>query len=98
MLNLLSNKVNKRGQVGGAFGDVLGLVLIAVLVIVAIFLFVTLGLSFTAGTAEANATDVMVQQFGSYPVLIGLVGTVLFLGLVIGVLVRSFGGAARGRV
>lgn len=73
-----------------AFGAVLMLVLIGVLVIIAIFLFVNLGATFTADSAEANATDVMITQFGNYPVLVGLVGTIIFLGLVIGVLVASF--------
>ncbi len=73
-----------------AFGAVLALVLVAVLVIIAIFLFVTLGSTFDPGSAEANATNEMVTQFGTYPVLIGLVGTIIFLGLVIGVLVASF--------
>ncbi len=83
-----------------AFGAVLMLVLIGVLVIIAIFLFVNLGSTFTAGSAEANATDVMIEQFGNYPVLVGLVGTIIFLGLVIGVLVASFvfGGRGKGGV
>ena len=167
--------LNKKGQVSGAFGEVLGLVLIAVLVIVAIFLFISLSSTFvnletvvvtgealtpiTAGVnvadagacnfaglgvdsavnpsgeliAPANFTVVggaianttglvgdtiapwsvnytynsgggpceasqsMVEQFGTYPTLIGLVGTVLFLGLVIGMLVLSFGGATTRR-
>ena len=42
------------------------------------------------GGAACVATDVMIVQFGTYPVLIGLVGTIIFLGLVIGVLVASF--------
>jgi len=41
----------------------------------------------------------MVDQFATYPVLIGLVGTIVFLGLVIGVLVASFVfGGKGGRV
>lgn len=92
MLQSLKMK-NKRGQQASAFAQVLGLVVMAVLVIVAIFLFVNLSSTFTAGSAEANAADTMIVQFGTYPVLIGLVGTVLFLGLVIGVLVVNF---ARG--
>lgn len=79
-----------------AFGAVLTLVLIGVLVIIGIFIFVNLGNTFTAGTAEANATDVMITQFGTYPVLVGLVGTIIFLGLVIGVLVASFVFGGRG--
>jgi len=79
-----------------AFGAVLTLVLLGVLVIVAIFLFVNLGNTFTANTAEANATTTMIAQFGTYPVLVGLVGTIIFLGLVIGVLVSSFVFGGRG--
>lgn len=83
--------LKKKGiQLNQAFGAVLTLVLVAVLVIVAIFLFSTLGDTFTADTAEANATTTMIEQFGNYPVLVGLVGTIIFLGLVIGVLVASF--------
>ncbi len=81
-----------------AFGAVLTVVLIAVLVIVAIFLFVSLSSTFDAGSAEQNASNEMITQFGTYPTLVGLVGTIIFLGLVIGVLVISFafGGGRRG--
>ena len=82
---------SKKGiMLGEAFGAVLTLVLIGVLVIVAIYLFVTLGASFTANSAQANATNTMVTQFGTFPALVGLVGTIIFLSLVIGVLVTSF--------
>lgn len=85
---------NKKGlQLGDAFGAVLMLVLVAMLVIVAIYLFVTLKSNttlFPANSAQANATDQMVTQFGTYPALVGLVGTIIFLGIVIGVLVSSF--------
>ncbi len=81
----------KKGiQLNQAFGAVLTLVLVAVLVIIAIFLFVTLSDSFDANSAEANASDAMVDEFSNYTSLIGLVGTIIFLGLVIGVLVASF--------
>jgi len=82
---------HKKGiALNQAFGAVLALVLIGVLVIIGIFIFVNLGNTFTANTAEANATTTMITQFGTYPVLVGLVGTIIFLGLVIGVLVASF--------
>ncbi len=88
---------SKRGiALNQAFGAVLTLVLLGVLVIVAIFLFVNLGDTFTVGSAEANATNEMITQFGTYPVLVGLVGTIIFLGLVIGVLVASFVFGGRG--
>lgn len=83
--------LDKKGiQLNQAFAAVLTLVLVAVLVIIAIFLFVTLSASFDAGSAAANASDDMVTEFSNYTSLIGLVGTIIFLGLVIGVLVASF--------
>ena len=89
---------SKKGiQLNQAFGAVLALVLIAVLVIIAIYLFTALGTSFTAGSAAANATGVMVTQFGAYPALVGLVGTIIFLGIVIGVLVASFVFGGKGK-
>ena len=82
---------SKKGiMLNQAFGAVLTLVLVAVLVIIAIFLFQTLGSTFTANTSAANATNTMITQFASYPALVGLVGTIIFLGIVIGVLVGSF--------
>mgnify|MGYP007100137432 CR=1 FL=1 len=82
---------NKKGiMLSQAFGAVLTLVLVAVLVIIAIYLFTTLGTNFTANSAAANATSTMTTQFGNYPALVGLVGTIIFLALVIGVLVASF--------
>ena len=73
------------------------MVLVDVLVIVAIFLFVNLSTTFTVDSAEFNATQTMITQFGTYPTLVGLVGTIIFLGLVIGVLVGSFAfGRGRG--
>jgi hypothetical protein len=88
MKNIFQSK--KGIALNQAFGAVLTLVLVAVLVIVAIFLFVNLGATFDDGSAESNATNVMITQFGTYPTLVGLVGTIIFLGLVIGVLVASF--------
>ena len=42
------------------------------------------------GGDSCVATDNIIAQFGTYPTLIGLVGTIIFLGIVIGVLVASF--------
>lgn len=74
------------------------LVLVGVLVIVAIFLYDDLGSTFTANSAAANASDDMITQFSSYTTLVGLVGTIIFLGIVIGVLVGSFVFNRSGRV
>jgi len=46
--------------------------------------------TYTNGGSACDATDEMITQFGNYPALIGLVGTIVFLGLVIGILVTSF--------
>ena len=46
--------------------------------------------TYLQGGEACEATDELITQFGTYPVLVGLVGTIIFLGLVIGVLVASF--------
>ena len=91
---------SKKGiQLGQAFGAVLALVLVAILVVIAIYLFSVLGTSIAGGStnvtilqqsAAYNATTAMITQFATYPTLIGLVGTIIFLALVIGVLVGAF--------
>lgn len=48
--------------------------------------------SYRWGTEACESSQVMIVQFGTYPILIGLVGTILFLGLIIGVLVVNFAG------
>lgn len=56
-----------------------------------------LNYSYQWGSAACTASQDMITQFGTYPVLVGLVGTIIFLGLVIGVLVSSFAfGRRRG--
>lgn len=42
------------------------------------------------GSEACTASADMVTQFATYPALVGLVGTIIFLGIVIGVLVASF--------
>lgn len=50
----------------------------------------TLNYTFTWGSEACEASDDLVTQFATYPALVGLVGTIIFLGIVIGVLVASF--------
>ena len=90
-------KINQKKGIplGAAFSAVLIVLLLGVLVIVGIFLYNSLGSTFTANSAAANASNSMVTQFASYVVLVGLVGTIVFLGVVIGVLISSF--AAGGK-
>jgi len=46
--------------------------------------------SYTNGGSACTATVGMITNFSSYPTLVGLIGTIIFLGLVIGILVASF--------
>lgn len=86
----MKTKSKKGLMLSEAFPAVLVLVLVAVLVIIAIYLFTTLGSTFTINSGAYNATQTMITQFGTFPALVGLVGTIIFLALVIGVLVASF--------
>jgi len=51
--------------------------------------------SYNWGSGACDASENMTTEFGNYTSLIGLVGTIIFLGLVIGVLVASFAFGAR---
>jgi len=46
--------------------------------------------SYTWGGNACAAAQNTTKQFSDYPALIGLVGTIIFLGIIIGVLVASF--------
>lgn len=50
----------------------------------------TVNYTYTWGSEACTASESMTTEFGNYTSLIGLVGTIIFLGLVIGVLVASF--------
>lgn len=53
--------------------------------------------TYSAPTSASNASGTILTQFATYPALIGLVGTIIFLALVIGVLIASFAfGGKRG--
>ena len=54
--------------------------------------------SYTWGSGACNASDAMVSEFENYTSLIGLVGTIIFLGIVIGILVASFAFGGRREV
>ena len=58
---------------------------------------VSVSYSYLWGGEAGLATNTMVVQFGTFPVLVGLIGTIIFLGLVIGVLVASFAFGGRGK-
>jgi len=50
----------------------------------------TITYTYIGGEGACNASQDLITQFATYPALVGLVGTIVFLGLVIGVLVASF--------
>lgn len=45
---------------------------------------------YTWGSEACDASENMTTEFGNYTSLVGLVGTIIFLGLVIGILVTAF--------
>ena len=45
---------------------------------------------YTWGSEACDASEEMTSEFGNYTSLVGLVGTIIFLGLVIGILVAAF--------
>ena len=50
------------------------------------------------GTEACTASENITDEFGNYTSLIGLVGTIIFLGLVIGILVAAFAFSGRKEV
>ena len=48
------------------------------------------GYSYNWGGDACTASATTIVQFGTFPALVGLVGTIIFLSLVIGVLIASF--------
>ncbi len=50
------------------------------------------------GSTACNASEDMTVEFSNYTSLVGLVGTIIFLGLVIGVLVTAFAFGGRREV
>ena len=51
---------------------------------------VTYPYTYSSATGASNASSSMIDNFSTYPALVGLTGTIIFLGIVIGVLVSSF--------
>ncbi len=54
--------------------------------------------TYTWGSAACDATESMTSEFSNYTSLVGLVGTIIFLGLVIGILVAAFAFGGRREV
>lgn len=54
--------------------------------------------TYTWGSEACTASENLTTEFGNYTSLIGLVGTIIFLGLVIGVLVTAFAFGGRREV
>ena len=54
--------------------------------------------TFVFGDSACHASDDLITEFATYPALIGLVGTVIFLGIVIAVFISSFAFGGRREV
>jgi len=57
-----------------------------------------LNYTYVWGSDACTAAEEMTDEFGNYTSLIGLVGTIIFLGLVIGILVAAFAFGGRREV
>ena len=87
---------NKRGQLGGTFNFVLGLVLVAVLVGAGLLALGKFKDSMTANSAEANATRDAIGAIDDISVTwLAVIVAVGMAGLIITILVNSFGGGKR---
>ena len=80
---------NKKGQI---MNNIFVAVFAGILLIVAIYLFTTLGSTFTAGSAAANATSSLTTQYGNQTGLAGLLIVAALIGGVIVFLVAAFFG------
>lgn len=58
----------------------------------------TLNYTYTWGSTACTASEDTIVEFAAYTSLIGLVGTIIFLGLVIGILVTAFAFGGRREV
>ena len=58
----------------------------------------TLNYTGTFGSAACTASEDTVTEFATYTSLIGLLGTIIFLGLVIGILITAFAFGGRREV
>lgn len=88
MKSILS--MNKKGQLGTAFNNVLLTMIVGILFIVTIYVFTQLGTSFTAGTGAANASRDLTTQYSNQIPLVGILVAVVVIAAIIGLLISSF--------
>ena len=87
-------KFKKGISLGDAVPAVLIVFVLFILMIVVVYTIQQLGASFTAGSSAANASSSLLTQVSNNIPIAGLVMTIVFIGLIIGVLV---GVMLRGR-
>lgn len=88
--------MNKKGNIGQLFPTVMALVLVGVLMGAGLMILGKFKGTLTASSAEANATGEVITAIGSLasdwlPILV----VVIAAGLVIYILLKSFGGKSR---
>jgi type II secretory pathway component PulF len=89
-------KLSKKGNVGQLFPIVLSLVLVGLLLGAGLMILGEFKGAMTANSAEANATGEAISALGDIASdWLGIIVVVAVAGLVIFILLRSFGGKAR---
>ncbi len=90
---------NKKGLgIGDIYPVVLTIALVGILLAIVLFILDEFGDQMTENSAAANATEDIAEDFIDFIPWIGVILLVVAAAIVIGVLMRSFGGGAGGRV
>ena len=87
---------NKKGMgIGDIYPTVLTITLVAILLAIAMFVLSEFGGQMDDDSAEANATEDIIEDFSDFVPWIGIILLVIAAAIVLGVLVRSFSGTGR---
>ena len=88
--------MNKKGQsLGGLYGGILTIAAIGILLALVMYILSQIGTSLPAGSAAANATGTLVDQFVDFLPWLGIILLVLAAGVVLFFVIRSFAGAGQ---
>ncbi|MBA7493903.1 hypothetical protein ES702_04468 [subsurface metagenome] len=90
---------NKKGLgIGDIYPVVLTIALVGILLAIVLFVLAEFGDQMTNDSAEQNATEAISDDFVDFIPWIGVILLVVAAAIVLGVLMRSFGGTGGGRV
>ena len=81
--------------IGDIYPVILTIVLVAILIAIAMFILDEFGDQMTNDSAAQNATEAIIDDFADFIPWIGIILLVVAAAIVLGILVRSFGGGGR---